>query len=549
MPDWTISDNQHTGLPAMLGDVGVGRVLGGRYRLVALIGSGSSARVYLADDVSLGRRVAVKALRAGLTGDYRFLRRFRAEAKAAAQLGHPNILAVYDWGEDGAAAYLVTEVLLGGSLRNMIDASPQLSSSQGLLVALQVAQALSYAHELGWVHRDIKPANLMFGKDGRLRIADFGIARALAEATWTEPEGVLVGTARYAAPEQATAKSVDGKADVYSLALTVVEAVTGRVPLLGETALATMMLRQDRDLSGLDDLGALGEVLMDAGRADPTVRPTATELIDRLLRAARNLPRPGRLPLVEFRLPTTPAGVALIDLRSARVEPPLAGSLGGPASGPARPLAGTASRGGRGALTGAATDPGAGTGGAGPDPTGSGPITLSDDGIQARPRPVPARLADRASARTARSTPAAAASSSSSGGTPIGAPVTGPASTAGAATTPGPAAAGGSGPVTTAGPAAAGGHALGLAPGGPLSDAEQARRVRAAGPPTEPTLQIRPTLGPAPVRAVEALPVAGEPRRSVLGSAEPDPEGGPDGDEGWPSPTSRRRRLRRRRGS
>lgn len=83
----------------------------------------------------------------------------------------------------------------------------------------------------------------------------------------------------------------------------------------------------------------------------------------------------------------------------------------------------------------------------------------------------------------------------------------------------------------------------------PLSDGEQARRIRAAGPPTEPTLQIRPTLGPAPVRAVEALPVAGEPRRSVLGSAEPDPEGGPDADEGWPSPTSRRRRLRRRRGS
>lgn len=545
MPDWIISDNQHTGLPAMLGDVGVGRVLGGRYRLVALIGSGSSARVYLADDVSLGRRVAVKALRAGLTGDYRFLRRFRAEAKAAAQLGHPNILAVYDWGEDAAAAYLVTEVLLGGSLRNMIDASPQLSSSQGLLVALQVAQALSYAHELGWVHRDIKPANLMFGKDGRLRIADFGIARALAEATWTEPEGVLVGTARYAAPEQATAKSVDGKADVYSLALTVVEAVTGRVPLLGETALATMMLRQDRDLSGLEDLGALGEVLMDAGRADPTLRPTATELIDRLLRAARNLPRPGRLPLVEFRLPTTPAGVALIDLRSARVEPPLAGSVGGPASGPARPLVGASGSGGRGGLTGAAVDPaGAGTGGSGADPTGSGPITLGDDGIQARPRPVPARLADRASARTARSTSAPSPSAASPvAASPIGAPVAGPASIAGAASTGGAA--------STAGPAPTVGAAPGLTAASRwlLSDAEQARRLRAAGPPTEPTLQIRPTLGPAPVQAVEALPVAGESRRSVLGSAEPDPEGGPDGDEGWPSPASRRRRLRRRRSS
>jgi len=540
MPDWTISDNQHPGLPAMLGDVGVGRVLGGRYRLVALIGSGSSARVYLADDVSLGRRVAVKALRAGLTGDYRFLRRFRAEAKAAAQLGHPNILAVYDWGEDAAAAYLVTEVLLGGSLRNMIDASPQLTPSQGLLVALQVAQALSYAHELGWVHRDIKPANLMFGKDGRLRIADFGIARALAEATWTEPEGVLVGTARYAAPEQATARSVDGKADVYSLALTVVEAVTGRVPLLGDTALATMMLRQDRDLSGLDDLGALGEVLMDAGRADPAARPTATELIDRLLRAARNLPRPGRLPLVEFRLPTTPAGVALIDLRSARVDPPLRGPVGGPASGPARPLTattGAARSGGRAVVSnpvGASA-----TAGFGVDPTGSGPVPMPGDGIQARPRPVPARLADRASARTARLGPAAPA------------PVSGPAGS-------GPAA--GSEAVVASEPVGSSG---GVGPAGigpepprvgapsrwPLSDEELARRTRAAGPPTEPTLQIRPTLGPAPVRAVEALPVAGEPRRSVLGSAHVEHGAGAgeadrDGDG---STTIRRRRLRRRR--
>lgn len=539
MPDWTISDNQHPGLPAMLGDVGVGRVLGGRYRLVALIGSGSSARVYLADDVSLGRRVAVKALRAGLTGDYRFLRRFRAEAKAAAQLGHPNILAVYDWGEDAAAAYLVTEVLLGGSLRNMIDASPQLSPSQGLLVALQVAQALSYAHELGWVHRDIKPANLMFGKDGRLRIADFGIARALAEATWTEPEGVLVGTARYAAPEQATAKSVDGKADVYSLALTVVEAVTGRVPLLGETALATMMLRQDRDLSGLEDLGALGEVLMDAGRADPTARPTATELIDRLLRAARNLPRPGRLPLVEFRLPTAPAGVALIDLRSARVEPPLGGPpVGGPASGPARPLTGAVRSGGRGAV---ANPVGASaTAGFGVDPSGSGPLPLPGDGIQARPRPVPARLADRASTRTPRPAPApapgasAAASSIPTGSAPPSGPV----------------------PSVGAGSAAGGGAASGAATGSDgggagrsLPDAERARRERAAGPPTEPTLQIRPTLGPPPVMAVEALPVAGEPRRSVLGSAHVDHDAGAgDADrDGDGSTTIRRRRLRRRR--
>lgn len=273
------------------------RPLGGRYRLIAPIGSGASARVFLAEDLSLSRRVAIKRLRVGLSDDPRFLRRFRAEAQAAAQLSHPNLLTVYDWGEDPAAIYLVTEVLLGGSLLDMIKRGPRLSPSQGLLVALQVAQGLHYAHGLGWVHRDIKPANLLFGEEGRLRIADFGIARAVAEASWTEPTGHLIGTARYAAPEQAAADTVDGKADLYSLALTIVEAVTGNVPLVADTGLATLLLRQDRDVSGFEPLGALGEALAPAGRADPRDRPEAAELIEALTVAARSLPKPDRLPL------------------------------------------------------------------------------------------------------------------------------------------------------------------------------------------------------------------------------------------------------------
>lgn len=278
-------------------DEAVGRVLGHRYRLMALVGSGASARVYLAEDLSLGRQVAVKCLRAGLSEDPRFLRRFRAEAKAAAQLSHPNLMAVFDWGEH-PTPYLVTEILLGGSLLDLLARSPRLSLSQGLLIGLQVAQGLNYAHGLGIVHRDVKPANLLFGEEGRLRIGDFGIARAVAEAAWTEPEGVLVGTARYAAPEQALGEAIDGKADVYSLALTVIEVVTGRVPLLRENALATMVLRQDRDVVDLTGLGPLGAALVPAGRADPGARPSAAQLIDALTIAARSLPRPERLPLV-----------------------------------------------------------------------------------------------------------------------------------------------------------------------------------------------------------------------------------------------------------
>lgn len=280
-----------------ISDDAVGRVLGHRYRLVAPVGSGASARVYLAEDLSLGRQVAVKCLRPGLSEDPRFLRRFRAEAKAAAQLSHPNLMAVFDWGEH-PTPYLVTEILLGGSLLDLLARSPRLSLSQGLLIGLQVAQGLNYAHGLGIVHRDVKPANLLFGEEGRLRLGDFGIARAVAEAAWTEPEGVLVGTARYAAPEQALGEAIDGKADVYSLALTVIEVVTGRVPLLRENALATMVLRQDRDVVDLTGLGPLGAALVPAGRADPGARPSAAELIDALTIAARSLPRPDRLPLV-----------------------------------------------------------------------------------------------------------------------------------------------------------------------------------------------------------------------------------------------------------
>ncbi len=292
------ASHHHQDPPRSIDNEVAGRVLGGRYRLLAAIGEGSSSRVFLAEDLSLGRQVAVKRLRVGLSDDPRFRRRFRAEAQAAAQLSHPNLLTVHDWGED-PTAYLVTEVLLGGSLLDMIERGPALlTPSQGLLVALQVARGLSYAHQLGWVHRDIKPGNLLFGEEGRLRIADFGIARAIAESTWTDPGGVLIGTARYAAPEQADGDPVDGRADAYSLAVTILEAVTGRVPLVGETAVATLRLRQDQDLDGFGPLGALGEALRPAGRADPALRPSTTELVESLTAAARSLPRPERLPLI-----------------------------------------------------------------------------------------------------------------------------------------------------------------------------------------------------------------------------------------------------------
>ncbi|MCU1498360.1 MAG: hypothetical protein JWM47_2313, partial [Acidimicrobiales bacterium] len=274
----------------------IGRVLGGRYRLVAPIGMGASAQVYLADDVRLRRRVALKMLHDALAGDAEFLRRFRAEARAAAALSHPNVMAVYDWGDDGIA-FIVTEYLGGGSLRDLLDQGELLSPSQALTIGLEATRALDYAHRRGFVHRDIKPANLLFGEEQRLRIADFGLARALAEAAWTEPQGALLGTARYASPEQAKGEKLSGKADVYSLALVLVEAVTGKVPFAADTTLGTLMARVDRQLEVSDELGPLQDVLRRAGHPDPERRIDARGLATGLLRAAKELPKPALLPL------------------------------------------------------------------------------------------------------------------------------------------------------------------------------------------------------------------------------------------------------------
>jgi len=245
-----------------------------------------------------------------LAGDAEFLRQFRAEARAAAALSHPNVMAVFDWGDD-EVAFIVTEYLSGGSLRGLLDSGALLTPSQALLVGLEAARGLDYAHRRGFVHRDIKPANLLFGEEQRLRIADFGLARALAEAAWTEPQGAVLGTARYAAPEQAKGETLSGKADVYALALVLVEAVTGTVPFTSDTTLGTLMARVDKHLVVPDELGPLQAVLTRAGHPDPDQRIDARALAAGLLRAAKALPTPAALPLVGA---VAPDGLVVADL-------------------------------------------------------------------------------------------------------------------------------------------------------------------------------------------------------------------------------------------
>lgn len=275
----------------------IGRVLGNRYRLVSALGSGASAHVFLAEDVSLQRRVAVKVLQPALAADQAFLKRFRAEARSAASLNHPHVLRVFDWGEDADGPYLVLEYLHGGSLRDVLDRGFRLSAAQSAQLGAQVAQGLAYAHARGLVHRDIKPANLLFDEEGRVRIADFGVARALAEAAWTEPAGAMVGTARYASPEQAQAHRVDGRSDVYSLALVLYECLTGEVPFAADTTVGTLMARVGATLPQHPALGALDGVLAKAAAPEPGDRFDAAEMAARLEAVGASLAPPAPLPL------------------------------------------------------------------------------------------------------------------------------------------------------------------------------------------------------------------------------------------------------------
>ncbi len=269
----------------------IGSVVASRYRLVSLIGQGPFATVYLADDVKLRRRVAIKVMDGSLAQNAAFVETFQREVHAAGALRHPHIAVIHDWGLDGDV-FLASEFLEFGSLRQLIDNGGRLTLPQALQVGLGAARALAFAHEHVVVHRDVQPSNLLFGSDGRLRIADFGLARAFAQAATTAPTGVASSALRYATPEQAQGHNIDGRADVYALAICLIEAVTGEVPFLADTAVATLLARVGRTLDVPDSLGALQEPLLRAGADDPAQRLDASEFATALMAVAERLDEP-----------------------------------------------------------------------------------------------------------------------------------------------------------------------------------------------------------------------------------------------------------------
>jgi eukaryotic-like serine/threonine-protein kinase len=277
------------------------RLLGGRYELDGVVGRGGMAEVYRARDIRLDRIVAIKTLRADLARDQIFQARFRREAQSAASLNHPNIVAVYDTGEDMATGvpvpYIVMEYVDGRTVRDLLQDGHRLLPERSLEIIDGVLRALDYSHQAGIVHRDIKPGNVMVTRNGDVKVMDFGIARAMsdAQATMTQTAQVI-GTAQYLSPEQARGERVDSRSDLYSTGCLLYELLTGRPPFTGDSpvAIAYQHVREDPiPPSRVDpDVPAWADaIVLKAMAKSPADRyQTAGDMRADLQRAASGLP-------------------------------------------------------------------------------------------------------------------------------------------------------------------------------------------------------------------------------------------------------------------
>src|SRR5882757_6940203 len=217
-------------------------VIGGRYRLDDVLGRGGMSEVWLAEDLELGRLVAIKLLAPDADNA-----RFEREARAVASLAHPNITQLYDYGEDGGRPYIVLEYVPGGTLEERLRSGSTLSDDETFGIAAGIAAGLAHAHARGVVHRDLKPANVLFDEEGRPKLADFGIARmAAGEGTLTEA-GTVLGTAAYISPEQAAGEPASAASDVYSFGVMLYRMLTGRLPFESNNPMELVALHRDAE--------------------------------------------------------------------------------------------------------------------------------------------------------------------------------------------------------------------------------------------------------------------------------------------------------------
>jgi len=266
----------------------LGALLGGRYRLRQVVGQGGMATIFSATDDKLGREVAVKVLRPEYGTDAQFVERFKHEAQAAASLRHPNIVQVYDYGTDPAGPYIVMEQVSGGDLSSALGKHGSLPPTAVANTGQQVADALAVAHAHGIVHRDIKPSNILLSPDGRVQVADFGIAQAAARSPVTAT-GVTLGSVLYFSPEQARGDAAVYASDIYSLGLVMYEMLTGQRAFSGDSPAAVAVARLSGGVPSpmavrAEVPPALDVIVRWCLAPDPAARPTATELSTALAR-------------------------------------------------------------------------------------------------------------------------------------------------------------------------------------------------------------------------------------------------------------------------
>jgi len=276
----------------------VGQTLDQRYEVTSLLARGGMATVYLATDLRLDRVVALKVMHPHLANDPGFVARFQREARSAARLSHPHVVGVYDQGSSDGHVYLAMEYLPGRTLRDVLDEYGPLSTEQALVLLDPVIEALAAAHAAGFVHRDIKPENVLISDDGRVKVADFGLARAVTTTDSTHTTGMIIGTVSYLSPEQVESGDADARSDIYATGILFFEMITGSVPYSGESPLSIAYKHVNSDVpppsSVLTGIPSEADALIiSATKRDPALRyQTAQDFLSDVRRVRKTLPAP-----------------------------------------------------------------------------------------------------------------------------------------------------------------------------------------------------------------------------------------------------------------
>ena len=282
----------------------IGKRISGRYKVLEMIGGGGMANVYLAHDMILDREVAVKMLRLDFVNDEEFIRRFHREAQSATSLTHPNIVSIYDVGEEDSLYYIVMEYVNGQTLKQYINQHSSLRVEKALDIMMQLTSAISHAHQNHIIHRDIKPHNILIDRNGNVKITDFGIAMALSATSITQTNSVL-GSVHYLSPEQARGGMANRKSDIYSIGIVMFEILTGRLPFSGESAVSIALKHLQSETPSVRRWNSnipqsVENIVLKATAKDPFHRYNSVDEMEEDLRTALN---PERMNEPKFIIP------------------------------------------------------------------------------------------------------------------------------------------------------------------------------------------------------------------------------------------------------